>query len=137
MELINHEVMKLRRDVSGLVPREIGFPNDAFAGKWSLQLSCVGVALGALAAVTHNVEHVTMPVAHTGNETQPMAVVVAIEQAGVAALTVVKVADYIHRTCIGRPHAKCGTTGNEVRTHRGAGMDMIKGGRHTRWVLLR
>src|SRR5262249_18357538 len=27
MELINHEVMKQRRDVAGLMPREIGFPN--------------------------------------------------------------------------------------------------------------
>jgi hypothetical protein len=32
---------------------------------------------------------IALPVAHAGDETQPMAVVVAIEEAGVIALTVV------------------------------------------------
>ena len=130
MELINHEVMKRRRDVAGLVPREIGLPNDAVAGKRRLQLAGVGIALRALAAVPHNVEQVAIPVAHPWDETPPMAVVVAIEQAGVIARTVVKVADDMHRTGMGRPDTKGGATRKEVRTHRGARLDVIKGGRH-------
>ena len=97
-----------------------------------MQLSCVRVALGPLAAVPHNVEHVALAVAHTWDETPPMAVIVAIEQARVVALTVIKVADDVHRMCLGGPDAKGRATGDEVRTHGGAGMDMIEAGRHNR-----
>ena len=126
MELINHEIVKLRRDISGLVPREIGFANDAFAGKRRLQFARVRVAFRAFAAVAHNVEHVAMAVANTGNETQPVAVLVAIEQAGIIALTIVEIADDMHRTCIGRPDAKCGAIGDEVRAHRGVERDVVE-----------
>jgi hypothetical protein len=59
-----------------------------------------------------------------------MSVFIAIEQAGVIALAIVELADDVHRVSIGRPDAKCGAACNQIRTHRGAGMDMIEGGRH-------
>jgi hypothetical protein len=33
MQLVNHEVLKLRRDEAGVVPGKIGLSNDAVAGK--------------------------------------------------------------------------------------------------------
>ena len=101
MELVNHEVMKARRDVVGFMPGEIGFPHNTLAKKRRLPLSRIRIAFGSFAAVSHNIKQAALPVAYTGDETAPMAAVVAIEQASVVALTFVKIANDIHRICMG------------------------------------
>lgn len=125
MQLVNHEVMKLRRDVPGFMPGEIGFPNDTVAGKRHLQLPGVGGTLEILAAIPHHVEHITLSVAHTGYKTPPMAVLVRSEQAGVIALTVVDLADDVQCTGMGRPDAKSGAIGDEVRTQEAGIADIL------------
>ena len=130
VQLVDDEVVKLRRDVAGLVPREVGLADDAVAGKRRLQLARVRIALRALAAVADDVEHVAVAVAHAGDETAPVAALVAREQAGVVALAVVEVADHMHRSRVRRPDAKGRAVGDQVRTHRGAGVDVVERGGH-------
>src|SRR3954451_13775399 len=96
MQLVNHEVWKLRRDESGLVPWKIRLSDDAVAGEGRHQLTCVRIAFGPLATISDDVEQVPVPVVHPADEPEPMAITVLVEEAGVVPLTTVELADHVH-----------------------------------------
>src|SRR5262245_15686147 len=74
MQLVDHEVLKLRGDESGLVPGKIGLANDAVAGERRLQFPRVRIAFGPLAAIANDVEQVPVSIAYPADEAQPMAI---------------------------------------------------------------
>ena len=76
MELVDHEVLKLRRDEAGLVPGKIGLSDDAVAGERRHQFARVRIAFGTFAAVANHVEQIPVPVAYPADEALPMALVV-------------------------------------------------------------
>ena len=85
VKLVDHEVVKSRRDESALVPGKIGLADDAVARERRLELARVRIALWALAALADHVEHVAVAIADPGDEAAPMAVVVARQEACVVA----------------------------------------------------
>lgn len=126
VKLLDHEVVELRRNIPGLMPRKIGFPDDALAGKRLFQLARVGVPIEAFAALAHDVEHLTLAVADVVDEAAPMTAGIWIEQTRVIALVVIEVPDDMHGTGLRRPDPKSRTVGNQIRTHRGTAMDVLK-----------
>ena len=86
MELVDHEVLKLRGDESGLVPGKIGLSNDAVAGERRLQLPRVRIAFGAFAAVANYIEQIAVAIPYAADEALPMALLVFGKQAGIVAL---------------------------------------------------
>src|SRR6185369_13728437 len=95
MELVDHEVLKLGGDESGLVPGKIGLSNDAVAGERRHQLPRVRIAFRALAAVANYIEQIPLSIAYPGDKAQPVAIVVFVEQAGIVALAPVELADHM------------------------------------------
>jgi hypothetical protein len=59
---------------------------------------------------------------------------IAREQTCVGAPVTIEIAEHMYEACMWRPDTKCGPVGNQVRTHRGAWMNVIKRGRHERTV---
>ena len=135
VELVDHEVLKLRRDEAGLVPGEIGGPDDAVAGERRDQFAREGIALGTLAAIADDVEQVAVLVADAGDEAAPVALVVPVEQAGIGPLAIVELADHVHGMGVGRPDAESGAIGNQIRTHGRVGLDVLQRGWHGRSIL--
>src|SRR5258705_8928095 len=85
MELVDHEILKLRGDESSLVPGKIGLSNDAVAGERRHQLARVRIAFGAFAAIANYIEEIPVAVAHSADEALPMALIVFGEQTGIVA----------------------------------------------------
>src|SRR5258705_3465867 len=81
MELVDHEVLKLRGDESGLVPGKIGLSNDAVAGERRLQLARVWIPFGTFAAVANYIEQIPVPIPYPADEALPMALLVFGKQA--------------------------------------------------------
>jgi hypothetical protein len=106
VELVDHEIWKPWRDVVVFVPGKVGPADNAVTGERRLQLAGVGISLLPLAALPDDIKHVPLAVADTGNESAPMATIVASEQAGVIAPAIVKIADDVHRACMGRQTRK-------------------------------
>ena len=130
VELIEDKLVKTRRDIPAFVPREIPSADDAFARKGRFQLAGIGVPLGPLAPLADDVEHVALSVLHARDEAQPMALRVAREQACVVPQPAVEIPEHMDGAGLRRPDTERGAIGDEIGPHRGAGMDVIKRGRH-------
>jgi hypothetical protein len=79
MQLIDHEIVERRRDVSSLVPRKIRRADDAIARERSGQLPRKWIALRTRPAITNHEELVTVAILHSRQEAAPMPLFVAVQ----------------------------------------------------------
>jgi hypothetical protein len=126
VELINHQVLELRRDIARVVPGKFGAADDAVAGKRRGQFPRVGVAFGAFAAIANHVVQITPAIHHARDEAPPVALIVAREQTGIIALAAVEIADHVHGMRPWRPNAESGAAIHQVRAHRSFPRDVVQ-----------
>ena len=130
MKLVDDEIVKRRRDEAAIMPGEVGTPEDAFARKRCLKLARVRIALRTFASVADDVEHVALAIAGATNESAPVPLLVACEQAGVAQLVVVEVPQHVNLAGVRRPYAKRRAVCHERRAHRRIRMNVLQRGSH-------
>ena len=75
-------------------------------GKGVCKLAGVRIALGTFAAVADDIEHIALAIAHAGDETTPVAMLIPGQQAGVVTLAIVEVTDHMHGPRMRRPSAE-------------------------------
>ena len=93
VELIDDDVVEPRRHEPVVMPGEVRAADDALARERRLELARVRIALRAFAALTDDVEHVPVAIPRAGDESPPVSALVTRQQARVAPLAVVELAD--------------------------------------------
>src|ERR1044071_6264969 len=116
MQLINDKVVKLRSNVSGLVPGKVRPANDAVARERAIQFPGKWIPFRAGTAIANHEEFVAITIAHPGKKTSPMPQIVRREQILVVRRSAVYTG--VHAMSMGCPDAKSRATLDEVRTHR-------------------
>jgi hypothetical protein len=80
VQLIDHEILERRRDVSGLVPRKISLADDAITRERSRQLPRKRIALRTRPAITDHEKLVAVAILHSRKKAAPMPLLVADQQ---------------------------------------------------------
>ena len=116
MQLIDHEIVEPRRDVSGLVPRKVRLADDAIARERSRQLPRKRIALRTRPAITDHEKLVTVAILHSRQKAAPMALFVAGQQ--VCVISDGAVDTGVNALRVGRPNPEGCALVREVRSHR-------------------
>jgi hypothetical protein len=115
VQLIDNEIVKLRRDESGLVPRKVGRTDDAIVRERRRQLPRKRIALGTRSTVPDDKKHVTIAVLHAGQKAAPMSRFIDGEQiAPVSRRAIYAGVDPVR---VGCPDPKGRARSGEVRAH--------------------
>jgi len=80
VQLVDHEIVKWRRNEPGLMPRKVGRTHNAIARERGRQFPRKRIALGARSAVTNDKKLVAIAVPHAGQKAAPMPGFVGGEQ---------------------------------------------------------
>jgi hypothetical protein len=128
VQLIDHEIVKLRRNKSGLMPRKVGRTNDAIAWERRRQLPRERIALGTRSAVTDDKKLVTIAVLHAGQKAAPVPGWADGEQIALVGRRAIDTG--VDAMRMGRPDSKGRARGDEVRAHWRRIGNLFKGSGH-------
>src|SRR5439155_4136130 len=80
MQLIDHEIVEVRRDVSDLLPRKVRRADDALDRERSDQLPRKRIVLRTRPAITNHEELVTVAILHSRQKAAPMPLFITVQQ---------------------------------------------------------